>query len=450
MSRQVKRGLGLAALALPLLAASWAVGAINIPLSYERIPEKKGAPFFASGYERLPLALQAPGSGWKLPAFTSARPLFAVVRLGDSRFLVVLDQAETNSEYYSRMFFDANTNQDLTDDPVLSLETNRLSSSGYQTVFPNVDCRFQLAGREFPYCFRPSFNLWQRPEPEDDDDPDGAFLNNCQFSLQVRCRYVGQLDLGGASHQVVLCDDTGNGRFDDRLRYVPETDEAGARLEDGDRIFISDAKRAFARDGQDLGRYLFIKDQLYEVAIDHAERLMTLVPVTDNAGSLRLAQETERLTLYELEQGSAVMLYKPGLRAQVPWGRYRLRDYDLVRQDAQTNLWMLTGRGTNESTAVTVADDTDAALNFGEPFRASVALTEWMLRNWQYGRRDELRLDLELFGAGGEEVCDIQHIRGKNSPHKQSARRRGYPLEAAYVIKKPDGELVAKGNFEYG
>jgi len=48
-----------------------------------------------------------------------------MVKLGDEERLLIMDSQKTEGDFYNRIFFDANANKGLTDDPVFLLLTPR-------------------------------------------------------------------------------------------------------------------------------------------------------------------------------------------------------------------------------------------------------------------------------------------------------------------------------------
>lgn len=69
--------------------------------------------------ESIELTREAPTEFRRVPAWVS-NPLFGTLRLGRSgRVYFALDRSDESSEFYDRLYIDANTNRDLTDDAVI-------------------------------------------------------------------------------------------------------------------------------------------------------------------------------------------------------------------------------------------------------------------------------------------------------------------------------------------
>jgi hypothetical protein len=139
-------------------------------------------------------------------------------------------------------------------------------------------------------------------------------------------------------------------------------------------------------------------------------------------------------------------MYQPaGEVVRVPAGKYRLLSYQILRRDGQGDLWRLTASGTGGSPLIEVVKGSGASPVFGEPF---TPLIEVQTRT--YGPPGSSSFSFSMFGRGGEIMSGLSHLEGTATRIPLSKTRKGFPREPAYTIVKPDGEIVAKGSFEYG
>jgi hypothetical protein len=177
---------------------------------------------------------------------------------------------------------------------------------------------------------------------------------------------------------------------------------------------------------------------------------MNLTPVSEGLSPLTLAADTERVSLYAEDGSCSLMAYRPGKTIMVPPGRYRLFAYQFLRRDLQGDLWQLIAGGTKESPVVTVDGSGDAVLKFGEPYVPVVDVPEYYLQEVRNRSGKQVQLSFNVEGAGRELLTDLQRISGISSRIKLSRADRNRPKEPTYMIWKTDGEMAARGSFEYG
>ena len=107
--------------------------------------------------------------------------------------------------------------------------------------------------------------------------------------------------------------------------------------------------------------------------------------------------------------------------------------------------------GTNESPAVAVAPNIGAVLPFGEPYMPVITLPPAdMMPSGARGGNTFLSFNVE--GRGKEVLSGLTHLEGSGTkiPLSKTKGRENLPKEPAYTIVKADGEIVARGSFEYG
>ncbi len=452
----------LVGLALP-------AAALDVAIEYQRYPsqeeqqkerEEGKSVFRPWGSGSLELKKEAPEGDWKLPKLVAKRPIYAEVTLGDSTFLLVYDKQEAGDTFYNRVYFDANGNRDLTDDPAVDGDVSEYNDGqNYYGRFPALDTIFTLGGVKLPFSFMPQINYWSQQSGAKawgswfkrllSKKPVDVKFENVHAYYSVNCCYGGEFVLGDAAYTVLLGDTNGNGLVDDTFS-LPEGDFSMAYIyAQGDQFFLRKEAALTFYDGLTLGQTLYVQDTLYQVAIDTPGKNMTLTPVAEGLGTLSLAAAPERLNLHT-HSGQCVMAFRPGKTIRVPADSYRLLSYQLYRNDPQDDRWHLQAGGGKEGQVVSLAANATAPLALGEPFTPRVDLARWAMENIRSGGTKEVRIEFNLYGAAQEVVTDLSRLSGKATDITMSPENPSRPLEPAYRILKKDGEIAAKGKFEYG
>jgi hypothetical protein len=267
--------------------------------------------------------------------------------------------------------------------------------------------------------------------------------------------YRASFAVGGIKYTVWIGDMTGNGRFTDAIdtsalqNQLSFPGRSPLRTQ-ADMVYLSGGKKPeLATDGLAVGDYLVIGNTLFAVKIDLPEKKLILTEIKTGLGFLKLPGKTEHLSLWSPDTGKSIMAYRPrGDALPLPIGNYRLLSYQMIRTDAQGDLWRLGASGTKDSPVVTVTSGGPATLVYGEPFEPAVDLpagpTSLKTMN------APLRFWVE--GRGKEIVSDITHLEGTGTkiPLSKVRNRGNRPKEPDYTIVKSDGEIVARGSFEYG
>lgn len=436
---------------------------IELLLKYERYPDAEAEyRFRPHGFAHLELMTAPPEGDWKLPERIAALPVYASVRIGEQERLLLLDQSSKSAQFYDRVYFDANANRDLTDDPVVDARHVRNQEGRYfGASFPGMDIAALIDGVALPYSFCVEANYWS-------DEPLswGGWLKNLfsgkakpekpididRLNVYVRphCMYTAELDLQDAKYRICLGDSNVNGRFDNWGKMREERSEFDSRLwPQGDNFYMvaADASLDYY-DGQLLGKYLNLKDALYAVDISITGQRFILTPITEGAARLELSAPVHRINLMNADD--CIMAYLPGKTVLGPAGTYRLLNYMIYRDEPEGARWQLVASGTWDSPEVTVAAGAAETYALGEPFRPIVSVPQWARQNMRHGMQ-EAYLELSIQGAGKEIVSDLACIRDAEKstvPMERQFKRR--PKEATYRVLKPDGEVAAQGTFEYG
>jgi hypothetical protein len=429
-------------LTLKLLAtiiALWmttAAYALDVPLTYVRHPDERDS-FLPGGATALQGVLERPTGEWKLPQLTSKQPIYAFTEIGDKQRLLILDREKAADFFYNRLYFDANRNQDLTDDPVIDGSFTVEEDQICLAAFPATDTTVDLGETSLPYSFRVSLVYLYFG---DDGRPDKELTSeNLSLSILANCYYSGEFQLESQTYRVLLGDGNVNGRFDDKFSPLPPG---------GDLLCVTSGAKPGPYDVQPLANLFLTKGTLFDVDIRTAESKMTLTPVTEDLAPLNLAMATERMTMGTERGWNFVVMYQPGNEVMIPRGNYRLLGYTAVRKDDQGDEWLLQAAAPS-SPVVTVNAGMSPTLNFGEPYVPSVGVPPWARDTVREGNT-QLPLWLTVKGAAGEHLAELTRISGNRTRIPLSEENPNRPKEPTYKIVQPDGQIVAQGSFEYG
>ncbi len=437
------------------LCTACAAAAIEVQLEYVKYPDEQET-YLPAGMARLTYKLDPPPGVWKFPSLVSAHPIYSLVELGDEKKLLVLDRQKTEDEYYNRIYFDADANKDLTDDPVIDGKPVSVPGRQYERIqFPAVDTEILIDGRLLPYSFRPDF--MGRLVAADRGNISEELLNRMIYHyLRTNCAYRGKFEVAGESYTVYLGDSNCNGSFNEKFELRKLTNPPPGRMpifNKGDSFFISRNGEIGASDAQVCGDWLLVKNRLFAVYIDQANRKMILTPVTQNLVPLRLAMKPEHISLYTEGGEHFLMTCRPDKKIDIPEGKYRLHNYRLLKKDDQGDLWSLSARATTESPWVNLAGKEESVLVLGEPFVVNADVPESGIVYVQGSTPAQISVFLlfAIRGQGDEDIQDLSRIKGDKTKIPLSTKEglTHRPKEPTYKVLS-EGKTVTQGSFEYG
>lgn len=419
---------------------------LEVPLKYEKYPERPRE-LLPPGYRSLDKTTDVPQGDWKLPKLKSKLPVYAMVKLGNKERLLILDRKNADDSFYNRLYFDANGNHDLTDDPVID-GTVQMVQFG-SVSFPAIDTVVEVDGKLLPYSFRSQ--VYQFGVTKEGEVSAATIERNMQFNLSVNCCYRGQFSLDGQSYLVALGDSNCNGYFNDKLSLRQDVvyGERHPVYPEGDHIYLTTGEALDYYGRQVCSDKVLLDGKLLDLAISTPESKLTLTPCTEKVATLRLPMETERLTLYAPDGKHSILMYKAGKEINIPPGDYRLLSYLTVSKDSKGDLWRLCAGGTEESPTVTVGGNGSATLPFGAPYLPFAEVPEWSKQNFNRGV-SEVYLTFFIEGQGKELATDLSHTSGTLTDIPLSKSDSTRPKEPSYKIMKSDGTIVAQGTFAYG
>lgn len=420
---------------------------IEVPLSYLAFPEENAA-YCPGGYGRQTLSASPPPGDWTLPDFSDKHPLYAVIELGDSRFLAVLDRKPAHAPFYNRIFFDRNGNGDLTDEePLVNTDEQDASQSYHSCAFPPVDVLMETAGQVFPR--RLAWYLSGSVPPNStgsDPRAEAARLRTINLFTQSACAYMGEFQLDGKAYRLALGDTTANGSFDETVALADNRRDPNGRVYPGGDSFLITPNNYFS--GKNiliLGDFLAVGERLFQVHLDVPASRLRLEP--REAGLVDLPGPMQSLSMISAEK-QGFMAVDTGRQVPVPAGSWTLLSYALQKQDAWGDIWQLESAGCAGSPPLRVLPQGRATLDVGEPLKSQVQLPEYALA--QAAAQGSLRMSFLLRGKQDEFVTNLQRISGTRTQHETAARYVNRPKEPSYRIIQPNGEQVASGSFEYG
>lgn len=420
---------------------------IEVPLTFEK-------PRGRTAYSGLPgkgvyLDEKCPAGEWKLPEFKGPDPRFALMRLGDRVHLLVLDQQSENDGYYTRLYFDANANRDLNDDP--PVEANHSSDQGpYKSaLFSPIEAQVLVDGKECRSLFSLDVNSYNR----------GTFDRLWNWMKGSRGRtharasayasHKGVFELNGQQYKVALSDGNMNGRLDDtykkeRLARVPER----YWPETGDILQISEEGSTAPSYLPFLTNRLVLDGTVFKVIPDPTGAKLVIEPETVETGPVKLNVPFDLASLSAAD-GSTITVMFPSDSFPLPTGKHSINHYYLSRKDDGDGFWRLKAERGEDTVSLEVAAGTENRWPYGEPFVAGIEAPRLLKESGCRGSSHAL-MDFTLLGAGKERVADTHRSTGTKSSIAMSNTSEDTPTEPAFKVTKPDGEVVAQGVFRYG
>lgn len=453
-------------LAAILLCARAALSEIiEVPLVYEAHPVQDNEPVFRpQGYAHLPASESLPEGEWKLPELNSDKPVYGIVNIAEQERLLVLDQKDKNA-FYNRIYFDINANRDLTDDtPIDAQDAMNSGAQYYYAQFTGIDIDTVINGVTMKYRFGVMVNYWSDQPVSwgsrilnfftgSSKAPDSFNIQQLNLNIRSTCTYKAAFEIGDNRHRLLLCDNNVNGRFDDRGKLSESPDPNYRDIwpqGDAQYIIAAEAKPDY-RDGMILTDYINLNDTLYKMDINQSGKKLTLTPVADNIATLELPAAVQRISMMAGEMSVAAI--KPGSQIKVPAGSYRLLDYLLYKDEPEGARWQLWARATWDSPEIAAKAGESVPFPFGEPYRPQVGIPAWMRQNMKNIDREweEIQIEFKVTGVANETITDLAcRENSEKSQIARSERNTSRPKEPTYRILKPDGEVHAQGNFEYG
>lgn len=424
--------------------------AIDVPVKYKHIEFGEDDAVFAYKFKNLKKSLVPPPGDWKLPALKSEFPIYALIPLGEGSRLLVVDQRSGDDAFYNRIYFDANGNGDLTDDPVIIEDPEGGKDPAVPHPYTIKDVSIPQKSGQARYSFRINVNYVSRRKGK---KPSKAVVErSLKLQIAASCLYEGKLELGGTAYRLCLGDMNGNGRFDDSVK-VPDFSAlpAGTKISlEGDGFYLSSRFEVNTEGVLAFGNWLVLEDRLFRVRLNLGAGMLTLIPPGEEMSTTAIPMRTEYLGIYTEDGAHYVMMHRPGKEVTLPPGRYRLDKYTALRKDDQGDEWVLAATATSESPCFSVAAEKPAKMDLGEPFHAYVSVPEWSRQSVSQGYSKQASLEFVIEGRGKEQVIELIRVSGERTRIPLSDEDRQRPREPGFKVVREGGELAFEGSFKYG
>ncbi len=201
-----------------------------------------------------------------------------MVKLGDRQFCFALDAVSPKAAGYDKLYFDANGNGDLTDDPPeKATEVTQPGPKMSQSQFPRVNVTLDVGGQPVEYAFLLSVLCTEAG--------DNSYATVSLYSAVAREGYMVQ---GKRRLKVLLVDRNSNGRFDDVVSVQP-----GGNVAEGDLLLINpNPKKPPAGDGGAgpdrnlVGKVLYVGKSFYRMAVTPDGSKLQLTPMKLSLGNV--------------------------------------------------------------------------------------------------------------------------------------------------------------------
>ena len=357
----------------------------------------------------------------KEPKYVAPIPFRGVVKLGGRSFGFALDAVAPKSNGYDRLYFDANGNGDLTDDPTASAsDVAKLGSNMSQSQFPRVSVNLDAGGGPAEYAFLLSALCRQS---------NGSFY--ATVSLYSAVARAGYLTQGKKRTRVLLVDSNSNGRFDDVISVRPN-----GNLAEGDMLLINpNPKKKLAANGEGtdwnmVGKVICIGKRFHRMIVTPDGGKLQLTPMQLSLGNVICSSHTYRSVLSSDDYGVVVIFGAKDQKCALMEGTWKVINYTLDATigngSRRTAVEATFG---NSPPLVTVKKGETAILPFGGPFRAVVTASKT--------KKSKVSLHLRIVGPSGEQCRSIR-INGRRPPKPH------------FIIKDKNDKIVHQGDFEYG
>jgi hypothetical protein len=393
---------------------------------------------------------------------------------------------------YTRLYFDANANGDLTDDKVIEAEpTPEMALSGRDyaySQYPRVDVTIDAGGTKIDYSFTLS--------AQSNAMTDGT--GYAHVSLSAAAYREGEITLEGKKRRVALIDFNSNGRFDDEIKIRDDVRGADGVVYPafGDVLMLD--PESIAREQNVyfnpydvtsggnryyVSKLVNIDGRYYDVKVTPAGDKLTLTPAAASLGYVTNPNDGFCAVLYGEKGFVKIIGGTPGgypAPVPLPEGDWKLLSYTIdptampesktrpdekkempagakkgaekpkpspvmsalmkaLTEAAGPAMTMPAGRlrltrvsasATGECQPVQVRKGQTVALPFGPPYKPVVRVDGNM-------GAGQVRLGMSLIGSAGERCTDMM-VGGSRPPNPQ------------FTISDPKGEIVQRGQFEYG
>jgi hypothetical protein len=294
------------------------------------------------GSQQVSLSTDRP-SGVGLPEFKTSSPLFGkwlTPMVTSGRIWLVLDRSKDDGPY-DRLFIDSNTNDNLTDETVITA----YRTEQFQSHFGPVKVVFDLEDGPVAYHLNLAFS---------NDN------NRTTLSAVSGGWYEGTVTIDGRKERCLLIDQNANGTFNDQSDNAYDCDCIRTGEQDnlqtslaGKEIVIGAVvyRPQIARDGA------FVK---FTAAEDVTYRTIFLPETIDE---LQVRNNKGTFTVRS-DRGTG----------RLPVGQYQILLWKAKRKDEQGSTWELTGQDFGRNGRLDVNDSGQTNVRIGEPISCTMEI----------------------------------------------------------------------------
>lgn len=409
---------------------------IEVPLTFQKPPQEE-AGMLIGHYRAQPV----PVTGVKAP---SDRATVSSFTLQGRDYYFASERAKETDEFYSRLYFDANGNKDLTDDTSQEGVKEQANENVTFWRFDPFAIEYQLEGQTLPYNVKIMFIQFKQGLRVPTQGPSYQIL-----SIGV---WTGSFNHRGKAYTISFGDSDFDGDYGTRLKHVPLENAPDYLLFpldfEGDRFCVGAGSLSSAAYGaMALSEHVLIGDDLYRLEVRTAQRKAILTPVEMPRAPVKVPKGLRQVQLVSEDMSKGLCLIEPPEVVHVPNGNYYVVSYQDATIDEQGDTWVLMATG-NRKTPMVIADGGKRAeMAVGAPYLAKVSSGDTRMER---GGVSGYPLTLSVQGKGKEPVVSLMRTEGTKTNYKLSTKRPNTPLEPAFKVVQGDGEVVASGTFEYG
>jgi hypothetical protein len=295
---------------------------------------------------------------------------------------------------YDRLYIDSTGNGRLDDKTPVQAQLD-----SYNAFFPATPVTFK--GEDGPTTYHLVLRFYQYDK------------NSAQLLASSGCWYAGMVDFGGVKKHIELVDGNVNGTFNDMASDPYQSD----------RVQIQGDKTA----ERYLGQMLEIDGKFFRVEVARDGAFIKVQPA-ENV-TLGAVQVPPAISEFSAFGTNGYFVRQPSNGDfTLPTGEYRIVRWLISRKDEKGSPWTLSGYNFPNSNTFEVTDHQAAALDIGEPVKATLTADE------QSGR--QIRFNLSFLGSQNESV---EMLHDGQRPH-------GPKL----MLANADGTLCYTNTFEFG
>lgn len=387
-------------------------------------------------------------------SYQCKHPFRGVFKFGDFDYPFVLDGKNLDSSGYDTLYFDANRNGDLTDDPKIQAndlpQNIRFGNHSAHREFPRQTIKVTAGEKSYDY----SFFVQVYSNTEMNMGPNTSLY--AYASINSAAYREGEVSLNGKTHHLVLLDFNSNGRFDDQPEVNTAISKSVGRYytQPTDMLLVNpdlNNRDSFGynltgrKERQPVSKLLNIDGTFYQMQVSANGETLSLTPSKVGMGKVKNPNKKYSAVVFG-DQGFLKIDGSGSEPVSLPEGKWKLLEYmiDLTdpndkvarvpnRPQSQKPYTLVSAYGSPKGPEVTVKKNETVVFPFGPPYHPQVDL----MKLGGQTNSNEVRLEMKLLGSTGE-LCSSLQVKGSQPPGP------------TFVIASPEGEIVERGKFEYG